>query len=294
MKTIGVFLVCLISFSLSAQFKPYKPYKRPKPKKSYAAGTMSIYWGYNRSAYTKSNIEFIGPGYDFTLNRGIAKDRPEKNIKTYFDPRQITVPQFNFRVGYTYKNNWQISLGYDHLKYVLQDTTYTLSGHINYGVDNVNHWSGNFNGDTVHVSTPTFHYENTNGLNYIRLELARVDQWYRSQTGNFAISTLIGGSTGMLLSFNDFTFAGRKDVATVSVSGLGFSAHVGGRFEFFKHLFFQVNGATGGMVQMRVRTRPNDVESYAKQKFMYGTVEAVIGGFIYIRPKNDCNSCPHW
>jgi hypothetical protein len=78
------------------------------------------------------------------------------------------------------------------------------------------------------------------------------------------------------------------------MSGLGISGHLGGRFEFFKNFFVQMNAATGFMMQSRVKTRPNDYDSYARQRFGYAAGELVIGGLFYIRPKNDCNSCPNW
>ena len=42
-------------------------WKNKKQKVSHAQGTLFGYWGYNRSAYTKSNIRFAGPGYDLSL-----------------------------------------------------------------------------------------------------------------------------------------------------------------------------------------------------------------------------------
>jgi len=285
--TVFLSLFCL---SLNAQ---YKTYKKPKPKKSNASGTLNISWGYNLSSYTKSTIQFVGAGYDFKIAKVKAVDRPSKDIKTYFNPNTITVPQFNFRIGYNYKNNWNLSLGYDHMKYVMvHNTPYLLTGRINSGVDNVTNWAGNYAGDSIITDEQTFHYENTNGLNYIRLEVAKLRVWHRS--GNFAFTSLLGGSAGAILSFNDFTFAGRKDMVTVSLSGIGLSTHLGGRFEFFKHFFVQMNAATGFMMQSRVKTRPNDYDAYARQRFGYASGEIVIGGLFYIRPKNDCNSCPNW
>ncbi len=278
-----------------ACFATHAQYRRAKPKKSWTSGTMFAYWGYNRSVYTKSNINFIGAGYDFTLNGAKAVDRPTTDIKTYFNVKEITVPQFNFRIGYNFKNNWAISIGYDHMKYVLVDSKpYTLSGHINYGIDNVTHWSGDYTNEPVVTNQETFHYENTNGLNYIRAEISRIDQWLRTEGGNFAISSSFGVSTGGILSFNDFTFAGRKDTQTVSMSGFGLSAHAGARFEFYKHFFLQFNAAAGFMYQVHVDTRPNDYDSYAKQKFGYSASELVVGALFYFRPKNGCDSCPHW
>ena len=208
--------IIFIIFSTGICFSQY--YRKSKTKRSWSAGTLFFYWGYNRSFYTKSNINFIGTGYDFTLNGAKAVDRPSKKIGTYFSPNELTVPQFNLRIGYNIKNNWAISIGYDHMKYVLvENQPYSLSGYIKPGIDNVTNWSGNLNNEPVITEQETFHYENTNGMNYIRLEVSRIDQWFRSQGGEFAISSSFGLSSGGILSFNDFTFAGKKDAQTVSM-----------------------------------------------------------------------------
>ncbi len=39
-------------------------------------GTFYVYWGWNRSLYTNSDISFQGPNYDFTLEKVAAADRP--------------------------------------------------------------------------------------------------------------------------------------------------------------------------------------------------------------------------
>jgi hypothetical protein len=289
MKKYILFLFILITTISFAQ------YRSSKVKRSWSAGTLFFYWGYNRSFYTKSDINFNGPNYNFTLNGAKAVDRPTKDIGTYLSINKLTIPQFNFRLGYMIKKNWAISIGYDHMKYVLVDNEpYTLTGFIKPGVDIVTNWSGNYNNEPVTTHQETFHYENTNGLNYIRVEVSRIDQWLRSKTGNFAISSSFGLSSGGILSFNDFTFAGKKDVQTVSMSGLGVSLHAGARFEFWKHFFLQANGAGGFMNQMNVDTRPNDYSSFAKQKFGYGAFEIVAGGLFYFKPKNGCDSCPQW
>lgn len=246
-------------------------------KRSTAKGAMFFYWGYNRSAYSKSNLRFIGPGYDFTLKGVQAKDRPSEDIKTYVSLTDFTVPQFNFRIGYNIKKNWAISLGYDHMKYVMKaGPTYYLSGKINPGVDPVTNWSGTYNSEPVVTNSNTFHYENTNGVNYIHADLSNVFKVYQSDKARFALTTIWGFGAGPVLSFNDFTFAGQKDVATVSLSGFGVSGNAGLRAEFFRRVFVQTN-LTGGFIdQVRVKTRANDYDSHAKQVFFYSEGNIVI------------------
>lgn len=291
-KQLIFILVFVLPFVSKAQSNGHA-----KKKISYAQGTLFGYWGYNRSLYTKSDMTFVGPGYDFTLNDVVAIDRPETfNANVYFNLNKLTIPQFNARVGYYFKNNWAISIGYDHMKYIFADKNEVLlSGVIDAGVDTVSFGSGTYNSVPVITDRPKFHYENSDGLNYIRFELTRTDTWLLAGKDDwFAFSTNIGVAAGGLLSFNDFTFAGQKNVRTISMSGYGVSLHTGLRFEFFKHFFIQPNLGTGYHNQLKVRTRPNDASSYAKHSYGYLEFDTVIGFFLYLRPTNACDSCPEW
>lgn len=274
----------------------YSQTSRKKAKNSFAKGTLFSYWGYNRSAYTKSDLHFISDDYDFTLKGARASDNPEKlDPSIYFNLAKLTIPQFNARIGYYFKNHWAISLGYDHMKYLLNDKNEVLlDGTISPGVDTK--WSGTYSNFPVITDKKHIHYENSDGLNYMRLELTRTDQWYktRKKNGWFALSTNLGVSTGFLLSFNDFRFAGEHTVRTVSISGYGLSVHANTRFEFFNHVFLQSGFAAGFNHQTKVKNRPNDATTITKHKYGYSSWETVVGFLLYLRPTNGCDTCPQW
>lgn len=288
MKTVSLLLLLCLSLNLQAQTK-----KKPK-KLSYAKGTLFGYWGYNRSAYTKSNLRLVGQGYDFTLKNATAHDNQSHRFAEYVDLGNITVPQFNGRIGYYFKNHYAISFGYDHMKYIFDNgNRVLLDGKINPGVDTV--WSaGNYDNVPVVTDREHFHYENSNGLNYLHFEIMRSDMLYRTKNTKFAITTNFGLGAGGLLSFNDFTFGQKKDMVTISLSGYAVSAHVGLRFEFFNHFFLQAEGSGGFMHQVRVKTRPSDATAYATQKYGYAMGHLVGGFFLYLKPVNNCNDCPKW
>ena len=294
MKNTVLIVVLLLSFTTEAQMG----LKRMKKKVSYAEGTLFGYWGYNRSGYTKSNIRFVGPGYDFTLKGSRSHDNPERfDPSVYFNPSKLTIPQFNYRLGYYFKDHWAISLGQDHMKYIFADRNQVLlSGEIKPGVDTVTNWSGIYNGEPVTTERSKFHYENSDGLNYLRIELTRTDQWLTVGERNwFAIATNIGVGLGGLLSFNDFRFGtDGTDIRTISMSGYGISAHASVRLEFLRHVFLQSGFSGGFHHQIKVKTRPNDPSSYARQAYGYYDFNTVLGFLFYIRPKNGCDSCPVW
>ena len=286
MKTL-IFISFLI-------FLPFLGASQKTSKDSQAKRAMFVYWGYNRSFYTDSKISFFGPGYDFSLVGVQATDRPSPDFITYVDPSTLTVPQFNARIGFNFKKKWALSFGYDHMKYVIvHGPTYLLSGRINPLIDPISNWSGDYNAEPVTTDESILHYENTNGMNYIRAEISHIDKLVRASNA-FAIYSVSGLGAGLVLNYNDFTFAGEKSMTTLSMSGVGASAHLGLRLEFFRHFFLQANNSVGFLYQHRVKTRGNDPYAYARQSLGYFQSDIVLGGIFYLRPKDNCNTCPNW
>ena len=286
MKTL-IFISFLI-------FLPFLGTSQKTSKDSQAKRAMFVYWGYNRSFYTDSKISFFGPGYDFSLAGVQATDRPSPDFITYVDPSTLTVPQFNARIGFNFKKKWALSFGYDHMKYVIvHGPTYLLSGRINPLIDPISNWSGDYNAVPVTTDESILHYENTNGMNYIRAEISHIDKLVRASNA-FAIYSVSGLGAGLVLNYNDFTFAGEKSMTTLSMSGVGASAHLGLRLEFFRHFFLQANNSVGFLYQHRVKTRGNDPYAYARQSLGYFQSDIVLGGIFYLRPKDNCNTCPNW
>lgn len=292
MRIILFIFLTMFAFQTQAQ---YKKYNRSKPKNSMAQGTGYAYWGYNRSAYTKSNLRIESSSYDFTLNGVKATDRPSTKIGEYVSFNKITVPQFNLRVGYNFKNYWNVSLGYDHMKYVMvHGPNYQLIGNTDAGFNTTQPLNGYYSSVNTVTEEEVFHYENSNGMNYIRAELSRVRNLIRNRADTYTMTWIWGLSSGVILSFNDFTYNGTKTMSTSSLSGIAGSFHTGMRFEFWKHIFLQANTSAGYIVQHFVKIRPDEYDTFARQRFAYLEGNIVLGCLFYIRPVNDCNSCPHW
>jgi hypothetical protein len=278
-----IFLI-IISFEISAQ-------PRPKHRKTtIARGTVFGYFGFNRSSYTKSDIQFVGPGYDFTTIGSIAYNSENKAKTNTLQP--LGMPRMNAKIGYYFKNKYAFGLAFDHLKYIYKNQNQILlNGSINPGVDDS--WSGNFNNEPLTTNSDFFHYKND--VNYIRFEFSRSDLLYGTQARLFSIASNLGVSAGPLVTSNDFTFGQKSDFKTTTLSGFGTSVHASLRLEFFSHFFLQGEISGGYLNQLRVRTRNNDRISYAKQTFFFGQANAVLGFLLYHKPKKKgCLDCPSW
>lgn len=78
--------------------------------------------------------------------------------------------------------------------------TVNLYGNIDKGVSE--EWSGNFNGEEKLTNNKFIHYENSDGLNYMRIELSRYHELISvGENKWFRINTQLGLSTGFFVVF---------------------------------------------------------------------------------------------
>jgi hypothetical protein len=259
-----------------------------KSKVSTNSGTLFMSYGFNRCFFSKSKMQFVGTGYNFNLAGVKGKDR------VYINGTNI-LSQFNARIGYNFTNAYAISLGVDHMKYsILDGQTTLLNGKINSGIDPVTGLNGTYANEAFGIDSSKFNYINQ-GLNFINFKLSRLDRvFWVGRNNDFTLTSDFAGEVGVLVSSTDFNFAGNRDFNTSSFSGLGLGAYMGLRFEFLRHFFVQTGLTAGYIRQMRARTFEFDPNSYSSQHLAYVQFETTAGFLFYIRPKNDCNSCPSW
>lgn len=292
MLRINTFLLLLLLMAGSGSFGQKYSYKK---KFGTQKNAMYFYWGYNRSLYTKSNINFVGPDYNFTLVKAIARDRPSGEFKTYVNPRTISVPQFNIRVGWYYKFRWDWSVGYDHMKYVMRDNQELyVNGYIE-GTDNYYLQNGTYSNDDgkIFIHPNELHYENTNGLNYLSVQLSNTAPIYKTNHSEFAILRRIGAGLGPVITQVDFNWDNEQYHSKLKFGGYGFHVHAGFRLDFFQR-FFILNNFRGGFVHLPKNETIQGQGHYAKHMFTYGTWEILGGVLWYIKTKNACDTCPDW
>lgn len=238
MKALASLFFLLISLIGISQNYSYRK------KNTNQAGAMYFYWGYNRSIYTKSNIHFYGDDYDFTIYKAKAHDNPSNQFKTYVNPSTLSVPQFNIRVGWRYNSHWDLSLGYDHMKYVMTNGQEAeMSGYIDPAAND--YINGILNHEYYKISEEFMHYENSNGLNYISVQLNYNEFLYRTRNRKFAINGRLGGGAGPVVTQTDFSFNNEWYHTRLRLTGFGISAHTGLRFEFINRFFFNLTGQQG-------------------------------------------------
>jgi hypothetical protein len=245
-------------------------------------GKFYIYWGGNRESYSKSDIHFKGADYDFTLYDVTAHDKPLGWHLNYINPTRLTIPQTNFRMGYFINNHYNISIGFDHMKYVMfQDKAVNSSGYY----PNPGTYGESFLNNQILLTEDFLTFEHTDGLNYINTEIARVDDLSKfiglPNTDKFQINLTEGFGVGILFPRTDATLLGKDRHDEFHVSGYGVSAKAGLNLTFYKHFFIQTE-LKGGYINMPDIRTTNDSADTASQHLLFFQKIIAVGGIFKI------------
>lgn len=254
----------------------------PEKFTAHNKGKVYIYWGGNRDFYSKSDIRFRGEDYNFTLNRVRAHDRPKGWHIDYINPARMTIPQTNLRVGYFLTDHYNISLGVDHMKYVMdQDRTVGYSGDYpargSYGEA--------IGENQVFLTENFLTFEHTDGLNYLNVELSRVDDLSKyvgiKNTDIVQLNITAGVGAGILYPKTNTTLMGKDRHDGFHISGYGVSTKAGLNITFLKYLFVQAE-LKGGYIDMgRIRTT-NSRADKASQSFYFAETIIAFGGIFRV------------
>ena len=254
----------------------------PEKYTAHNKGKFYIFWGGNRESFSKSDIRFKGADYDFTLHNVSAHDKPKGFHIDYFNPARMTIPQTNLRIGYFISDHYNISIGFDHMKYVMyNDRRVSYSGYYpNPGTYNENPANGELTLDEDFLL-----FEHTDGLNYVNTEISRVDDISKlfkiNNTDKIQVNVTEGIGGGFLYPKTNTTLLGKDRYDEFNIAGYGVSAKVGLNVTFFKYFFIQTE-LKGGYIEMNnIRTTQDKADS-AEQNFWFLQRILTIGGIFRI------------
>jgi hypothetical protein len=248
-------------------------------------GSYYAAWGYNRSTYANSDIHFVGNGYDFTLAKVVATDAPTPfdGFTTYLNPNLFSVPQFNLHAGYFIKDNLSISVGWDHMKYVMvSDQASHISGTIGAQVSNPAYtinpgYVGNYNNTPFTINSKDFlRFEHTDGFNYASIELEYYTPLWEPGVGKLELEWVNGVGLGAVVPRSDvrlFTL-GRNNYW--NLAGAGASVKSGLRLNLTKLLFFETTVKGGYTTLWDIRTTGQTGDS-ANQRIWFGEIYGALG-----------------
>ena len=239
-------------------------------------GKFYVYWGWNRGAFSNSDIRFKGENYDFTLSDVSANDRPTPfGLNPYFRIDRITIPQTNYRIGYFFKENYTVSIGVDHMKYVMSENqVVNINGDINTGSP----YDGSYSNDDIALVNDFLEFEHTDGLNYINIAIRRFDEIHNK--GMFAINLTEGIGIGGMMPRTDTTLLGKERYDEFHWSGYGLDLMVGLNFTFWEVFFIQPEFKVGWINMPGIRTAISELDG-ANQSFSFTQFNVVFGGNLF-------------
>ena len=249
---------------------------------SHNKGKFFFFWGGNRESFSKSDITFKGENYDFTLNNVAADDKPKGWHIDYVNPSRMTIPQTNFRMGYFISDKYNISIGVDHMKYVLrQNVAADFTGYY----PNQGTFGETLPDNQVLLTEDFLTFEHTDGLNYIHTEFSRMDDFSNvlkiKNTDKIQINLTEGIGAGIMLPKTNTKLIGKERHDNFHISGFGVSAKVGINITFFKYFFIQSELKAGFINMNNIRTT-NNVNDKAQQNILFLQRIIAFGGIFKI------------
>ena len=244
----------------------------PKRVKTKNKGKVYLYWGWNKAQYSRSDITFKGDNYNFTLRDVAAHDRQtEWDPGEYLNPARMTLPQTNLRVGYYFHDNWNVSVGVDHMKYVMDRyRTVKIDGYIDQQ-ETGTLFNGVYENDYITLYKEFLKFEHTDGLNYINAEIARVDNigdYFGWNPKHIQVNLTESFGAGIIYPKTNTTLLSMDRYDQFNVAGYGLSFKAGINITFLKNFFVQSEFKTGYINMPNIRTTQSKADS-AEQDFFF-------------------------
>ena len=240
-------------------------------------GSFFLHWGYNRAWYSWSDIHFSGPDYDFTLRHVQATDRPSAfDPSLYFGPSTIWIPQYNCRAGWYFHDRWSLSVGMDHMKYVVsRDQVVRMDGYV--GGSRSLQYTTNEGSRDVRLTSDFLQYEHTDGLNLLSIDVDHYDPLWTSSNERFRLRVYEGVHAGPVIPRTDVRLFDVGLNNRWNIAGFGVGAQVGLHFSFLRHFYLRNTLKAGWIELPHVLTTGTDVD-HASQHFWFVQHAIVLGG----------------
>jgi hypothetical protein len=241
-------------------------------------GNFYFYWGYNRATYAKSDIHLKGPDYDFILSDVTARDMPEEFSSVYFDPGQITIPQFNFRVGYHLSDKYALAVGWDHMKYRTRSgQPAIITGRIDASASPI--YAGYYNHDKIIMDEWNLvKMEHSDGFNVINVNVERNDYLLTTNDQNLALSVISGAGAGIAFPWTNSRIFGVRNDDRPKISGLGAHIYGAAQATVYKRFFLRLTLQGGFQNMWAIATVPKgDKSAHAEQTIFYYERSLVLG-----------------
>jgi hypothetical protein len=213
-------------------------------------------WGYNRNYHTGSDVKFTTPDGTFTIHDAQSKDRPSPfSVKDYFNPSNLSIPQYNMELGLMFNEKWGLEMKQDHMKMVFDNTRpYEITGDYSHQVvikneNPTSEWDKeipvDFSVAKAKKDATWLKWEHTDGYNYVSLGAVYNQNLYKTKNEKFKIDGRFGAGAGLMIPKTDVSIHQDKQWNYIGknnrfhVAGGGVHAEAKLRLTFWNSIFLQ-------------------------------------------------------
>ena len=272
-KAIIIYILITFTTNCYSQEKQIGTTPLENKFKTQKKGKFYFYWGWNKAQYSYSDIRFKGDNYNFTLFDVAAQDRQTTwDPAVYLNPGSMTIPQTVARIGYYFHDNWNLSLGVDHLKYVMvNNQVATIDGYIDLQNPHTQ-FNGIYDNEPLMIDEDFLQFEHTDGLNYINIEISRVDNlgdFFKWNSKKFQLNVLESIGAGVLYPKTNSTLLSKERYDDFHLSGFGVSLKGGINLTLFDRFFVQAEIKTGYIKMPDIRTTKSNADTASQEFFFF-------------------------
>lgn len=206
-------------------------------------GEWYFSWGYNKEWYTGSNLHIKQPSLnnDYTIVDLRAHDHPGWNEGLF--QKDLTIPQYNYRIGYFFKDNWALEISFDHTKYVAS-------------TNQLLHIVGTKNGQQVDEFISNrpdvngnryLEYQLNNGANFLMANIVHRKHLTNFNKTWFDASLLLKGGLGVMVPHVDAKIDGNQNNADFQFGGFGADLEAAVRATFWRHVYLEFANKVDGL-----------------------------------------------
>lgn len=214
-------------------------------------------WGYNRNFHSNTDVKFTTADGTFTVHDTVGKDRPSPfSTEAYFNPSNISIPQYNMELGVMFNERWGIEAKQDHMKLVFDNSRpYEITGDYNRQViitneHPTNEWDQqipvDFSVAKANKDASWLSFEHTDGYNYVSLGAVYNQKLFETKKEKFKIDSRFGAGAGLMIpktkvmmhQDRQWNWEGLDN--KFHIAGGGVHAEAKLRFTFWNSIFLQV------------------------------------------------------
>jgi hypothetical protein len=193
-------------------------------------GEFYFSWGYNKEWYTQSNLHIVQPelNSNYTFKGVRAHDHPGWDEGLF--NRALTIPQYNYRLGYFIKDDLGFEINFDHTKYIIDRQEAHRTGKKDgKPIDERVNWAEE-NG---------FYYFLNNGANFLLFNVVKRWHLYEKPNGKLRVDMLGKAGIGPVLPHVDNSLDGQQNHPDFQFGGWNIGAEHAVRATFYKYVYLE-------------------------------------------------------